>query len=116
MKKITFALAVFMSGAIVFTGCKKEEEATPAPAKLTYTKDIKAIFTTNCTPCHLAGGTRANKWDDYTTAKSNITAILDRVQREPGATGFMPRGGTAKIPQASIDKLKQWVTDGLLEN
>lgn len=116
MRKIAFALAIFMSGAIVFTGCKREEDP-PAPAKVTYNKDIKTILTGSCGPCHLPGSAaNANKWDDYATAKAKITSILDRVQRTPGSTGFMPRGASAQIPQASIDKLKQWVTDGLLEN
>ncbi|MCU0324397.1 MAG: cytochrome c [Spirosomaceae bacterium] len=116
MKKITIiALVVFIFGSIFIMSCSKEAE-TPAPVKVTYNKDIKAIFTANCTPCHLAGGTNPNKWDDYTQAKAKITAILDRVQRQPGTTGFMPRNGTMQLPQATIDKLKQWVSDGLLEN
>jgi mono/diheme cytochrome c family protein len=87
---------------------------TVEPIKITYMADVKSIFTASCTPCHLAGGTNPNKWDDYTQAKGKITVILDRVQRAPGSAGFMPKVGT-QLTAAQIATLKQWVTDGLLE-
>lgn len=83
--------------------------------KVTYTADIKPLLTTSCAPCHMAGGTNPNKWDDYTTAKNKIATILDRVKREPGATGFMPRNGT-KLAADKIALLEKWQADGLLEN
>lgn len=83
-------------------------------AKTTYLGSVKSIFTTSCTPCHLAGGANPNKWDDYAQAKAKINVILDRVKREPGATGFMPRNGT-KLAADKIATLEKWVADGLLE-
>lgn len=98
------------------TSANNSSISTPVPVvKITYTKDVKAIFVAHCTPCHLAGGTNPNKWDDYTMAKTKITLILDRVTREPTALGFMPKGGT-KLSVADIATLNKWVTDGTLEN
>ena len=82
--------------------------------KTTYMADVKPILTTSCTPCHMAGGTNPNKWDEYTPAKTKITLILDRVKREQGATGFMPRNGT-KLSADKIAVLEKWLADGLLE-
>lgn len=113
MKKLSlFAVSVMITASVI--SCKKEEEVVIP--KLTYTKDIKSIFVTRCTPCHLAGGANPNKWDDYATAKAKVATILDRIQRTPGTTGFMPRNGTAQIPAEEIARIKQWMTDGLLEN
>ncbi|MDP2115016.1 MAG: PKD-like domain-containing protein [Bacteroidota bacterium] len=86
----------------------------PGIAIVTYTSNIKPLLVNSCTPCHVAGGSNP-KWDNYATAKSNINGILDRVQRESGAAGFMPVGGP-KLSAANIALLKKWVTDGLLEN
>jgi hypothetical protein len=83
--------------------------------KVTYTADVKPVLTTSCAPCHLAGGTNSNKFDDYSTTKNKIATILDRVKREPGATGFMPKNGT-KLPADKIALLEKWQADGLLEN
>lgn len=83
-------------------------------AKTTYVANVKPIFVASCTPCHLAGGANPNKWDDYATAKAKINLILDRVKREPGTTGFMPRNGT-KLAADKIATLEKWVADGLLE-
>ena len=83
--------------------------------KTTYNADVKSIFVASCTPCHLTGGANPNKWDQYAQAKAKINSILDRVQREQGATGFMPRGGS-KLSAEKIAILKKWVDDGLLEN
>lgn len=87
---------------------------TVNPLKITYLADIKPLLTTSCTPCHMAGGANPNKFDDYSTTKNKITTILDRVQREPSAAGFMPRNGT-KLSAANIALLNKWVADGLLE-
>lgn len=87
----------------------------PVIAIVTYTVNIKPLLVNSCTPCHVAGGSNPNKWDSYATTKSKINGILDRVQRESGATGFMPVGGP-KLSAANISLLKKWVTDGLLEN
>lgn len=86
-----------------------------SPLKTTYVADAKPIFVANCTPCHMSGGGNPNKWDNYAQAKAKINVILDRIQREPGSTGFMPNGGT-KLSADKIAILKKWLDDGLLEN
>jgi hypothetical protein len=88
---------------------------TVSPLKITYNANVKAIFVENCTPCHMAAGYNPVKLDQYAQAKAKINAILDRVQRSPGSTGFMPNGGT-KLSDEKIAILKKWLDDGLLEN
>ena len=110
--KLSFLL--LFAFILAFVSCSEDEEPVPV-VKVTYTKDAKPIFVASCAPCHLAGGANPNKWDDYTQAKNKIDAILDRVNREATATGFMPKGG-AKLPAATISTLTKWKTDGLLEN
>lgn len=83
--------------------------------KTTYLADVKPILTTSCTPCHMAGGSHPSKFDDYATTKSKISSILDRVKRDPGAAGFMPRNGS-KLSDDKIAILEKWMADGLLEN
>lgn len=88
---------------------------TVNPLKVTFMTNIKPLLTASCTPCHMTGGANPNKWDDYATTKTKITGIIDRVQRETTAAGFMPKGGS-KLSAENIALLKKWVTDGLLEN
>ena len=83
-------------------------------AKITYLADVKPIMTASCGACHLAGGANPNKWDEYTPTKTKIATIIDRVKREPGTAGFMPKGGT-KLSADKIAILEKWVADGLLE-
>jgi mono/diheme cytochrome c family protein len=110
--KTKLSLVFFFSAILAFNSCSKDE----APiAKVTYNKDAKPIFVANCTPCHVSGGVNPNKWDDYTSAKNSIDVILDRINRDPSAAGIMPKVGT-KLPDATINILAQWKTDGLLEN
>lgn len=113
MKKITALFSSILMVAII-ASCKKDEEPAVIP-KVTFDKDIKSILVTRCTPCHLAGGVNANKWDSFATSSAKVASILDRIQRLPGAAGFMPRNATAQIPADEIAKIKQWVTDGTLE-
>lgn len=114
MKKTSLFFACITALAVTMIGCK-QEEAAPVVVKVTFDKDIKPIIVLNCGPCHLTGGTQANKWESYAETKAKVASILDRVQRMPTAAGFMPRGKTAAIPDASIALIKKWQTDGLLE-
>jgi len=113
MKTKLFLLAVF-SVSLILTSCSKDEDE-PAVTKVTYNNAAKSVLVTNCAPCHVTGGANPNKWDDYNTAKAKIDAILDRVNRDATAAGFMPNGGT-KLAASKIDILIQWKADGLLEN
>lgn len=88
----------------------------PAPAtKITYNADVKPLLVASCKPCHVAGGSHPKKWDEYATTKTGITGIINRVTRDKGSSGYMPKGGE-KLSDANIALLNQWVTDGLLEN
>ncbi len=87
----------------------------PVIVKITYNANIKPLLVNSCTPCHVTGGSNPNKFDIYATAKSKINVIIDRVERETTAAGFMPKGGS-KLSAANIALLKKWVDDGLLEN
>lgn len=112
--KTKFFFPTVLLAVLFFASCSKEEEPTPV-VKVTYNKDIKPIFVAKCSPCHLAGGANPNKWEDFTTVKNKIDVIIDRVNREATATGFMPRNGT-KLPADQLALIAKWKTDGLLEN
>jgi len=115
MRTKIITLFIF-TAVLLISSCTKEDEDPVAgnPDKVSYTADIKPLLTNSCKPCHVTGGPNP-KWDDYATAKSHITEILERVQKETTAAGFMPQGGT-KLSSEKIALLKKWVTDGLLEN
>ena len=39
--------------------------------------------------------------------------LIDRISRTQGSGGMMPNGGT-RLPQATIDKIIRWQTDGFV--
>lgn len=80
----------------------------------TFNGDIRSIITTECSPCHVAGGTNTN-YSVYNAAKNNVSGIINRIKRDAGTPGFMPRNGT-KLDAATIALIEKWETDGLLEN
>jgi hypothetical protein len=59
-----------------------------------------------CGNCH--------NYNTFAAARTNVNAIINRVERPQGSTGFMPRGGTP-LTAAQINLLKQWLADGLRE-
>ncbi|MBK8054539.1 MAG: cytochrome c [Saprospiraceae bacterium] len=113
--KTKFLFLTAIVAVLFLASCSKEDEPTPVVVKTTYNKDIKPILLAKCTPCHLAGGANPNKWDDFTSAKGKIDVIIERINREATATGFMPRNG-AKLPAAELALIAKWKADGLLEN
>ncbi len=112
MKAKILLLTVF-SALFILASCKKDED--DPVVKTTYTKDVKSIFVSKCAPCHVSGGSHPSKFDEYATAKNEIDVIIDRVNRDAGAAGFMPKNGT-KLSAETIAILTKWKSDGLLEN
>ncbi len=77
---------------------------------VTFANDIKPLITQHCATCHTVGPQTI--YTNYTNASTNINWILDRVQRAPGTSGFMPKSGSA-LTSAEIQLLKDWLAQGL---
>jgi phosphoglycerol transferase MdoB-like AlkP superfamily enzyme len=115
MKKLFYKLSI-VALCIYSVSCKEKEEAIP---KLTFEKDVAPITKLNCVPCHLANSganfeARKKHVDSYAITKEFASTILDRIQRDPTAQGFMPRG-KPKLSDTDIATIKQWVADGMIE-
>ena len=89
---------------------------TPTPVATTpvsYSKDIAPIISNNCSACHGATPQNGapNSLDTAVRLKNAIQGTINRISRAQGESGLMPRNGT-RLPQASIDKIIAWQTDG----
>lgn len=108
----------------IFIACSsstdsKDDDSTPTPIpeplpSVTFNGSIKSLISSKCAPCHTGGGSQRN-FTVYSTVKSSASSIRNRIERTPGTSGFMPNGKTSKESNL-ISKMKQWQTDGLLEN
>jgi hypothetical protein len=79
---------------------------------VTFVKDIQPITKLSCSfsGCH-------PNYLNHQEVAGTITVILNRIQRAPGTSGFMPRAGAGapNLTAAQIELFKQWVTDGKKE-
>lgn len=83
-------------------------------APVTFERNIKKLIVGKCSPCHLQGGDRNNKWDNYTNLKTQITGVMGRVRKIPSDPLFMPKNGE-KLTDAEMNLLNRWIDGGLLE-
>jgi WD40 repeat protein len=98
------------------------------PHRVTYEEDIRPIFARHCFTCHNAGEMRAGlnlesyngvmkgggSGDIVTAGRPASSMLYKAVAREEGAPQ-MPLG-QAKIPDAEIALIRDWIEHGLLEN
>lgn len=114
---------ILLATLFLIISCKKEEmiespetpensieEEAPENA-ITFSKHISSILSTNCNNCHGPSGDQTN-YASFQNAKQNVDAILNRIQREEGSSGFMPRNGN-KLSDEDIALIQQWKDDGL---
>mgnify|MGYP001083853452 CR=1 FL=1 len=85
---------------------------------VTYSEQIKPIFDSNCVACHSnpainGAGVPLTTFGEVKSSIEN-TDLIDRINRQSGEGGFMPLGGS-RIPQASIDLIMQWESEGFAE-
>ncbi|WP_035694103.1 c-type cytochrome [Flavobacterium soli] len=77
--------------------------------------DVKSIMDNNCNNCH--GNPTTNgapislvTYDNVKTAIEQH-GLIERMSIENGGDGLMPQGGP-RLPQATIDVVIKWQTDG----
>ncbi|SHG87176.1 hypothetical protein [Flavobacterium defluvii] len=91
------------------------EEPEVITGPVTYTANVKSIIDANCAACHNSEA-EIIPLETYAQVKSAVlnTNLLDRIQRQNGTPGQMPKAG--RMSQDKINTILQWSTDGLLEN
>ncbi len=117
MKKIKI-LAGLACALFVFSSCEEKADDVITPS-VSFAQ-VNPILKTNCSPCHATGGgaafeSRAKFVDNFNIAKNVASGILNRVNRDEGAAGFMPRGGS-KLSASNIKTVSDWIASGLTEN
>jgi hypothetical protein len=102
--------------------------AIPASGAVNYEDDVKPIFNRYCLGCHSAGEMRAglnletyqgvlkgsSGGDIVKAGRATSSALYQAVAHEGDGVRPMPLGG-AKIPDAAINTIKDWIQAGLLE-
>ena len=104
----TYLISVAVSnanGSITFNPAFTLVVKAANVTQVSFASEIKPILNGNCTGCH-------SNYSDYTSTKNDVDKILNRIQRQPGSTGFMPQGGQA-LTAAQIELIKKWKADGL---
>ncbi len=121
MKKI---LPLLLFIVLLSQGCSNDSEGDLVEEKkdnnqsdlVTYNANIKSIMGGNCTACHSNPPVNGAPFalSTYTQVKSRASDLLGAISKETGESGAMPPAG--KLPQNTIDLIKKWIDDGLLEN
>ncbi len=114
MKKISVLLLLITPFVLQFCSSSKNAAKTKEN-KITYTANVQPLMLANCSPCHFPPKGNKKAFDNYTSVKADIDALLDRINRNPDDKGFMPFKHP-KLPDSTINVLVQWKKDGLLEN
>lgn len=115
--------------AITLLSCSSSDDSTtepdivvdpdpdPIPGQTsTYTAHVKTIIDTNCIECHgdplNQGAVMMLLTYDQVVDAINNRGLFDRIDTN-NAFNVMPESG--RMPQATIDVVKDWIADGLLE-
>ena len=116
MKRVSIAVVVLLAVLAGCTTSDKNAETTKlsddVESVVTFSQDIKPLLQEKCSPCH-AGGNQVTL-TQYDNAKAKIDAIIDRINREEGSSGFMPRGRD-KLSAPEINLFESWRSAGIVE-
>lgn len=116
--KILFFILVGMN--FFAFSCKNKpvrpsENCSNVPAIPTYTGQIQALLTANCTSCHNAISNAGNlNMEDYSTAMAvaqidNGLFLMNSLNHTSvSVQGWMPQGAE-KLPKCDIETFQRWV-------
>jgi len=120
--KVYFFKFLILCIITISISCENDSEndlidVTPPVTVVTYDNNVKAIIDNNCASCHNDPPINFAPmplltFDQVKEAVDN-RGLLDRVSSED--TNFLMPAGGPRLPQATIDIILQWNTDGLLE-
>jgi len=110
---------------LIFSSCTyyNEEELHPNEvcdtSNITYTIDIKPIFEKNCYSCHsnsaptLQGNFNLEDFNNIQREVDNGNLLLN-IKHDPDGIP-MPKGGT-KLSDCNINKIENWIDQGIPNN
>lgn len=84
---------------------------------ITYDVQIRPIIQSQCFMCHNTNNPNGGLiLENFTQVRASAQngALIDRITRSANDPLVMPQNG--RLPQATIDIILQWRTDGFLEN
>lgn len=118
MKKLFFLplLAIFMFNCANDSESDLLDDPVNPDASINYTDDIQPIIQSACVSCHANPPVNGAPFSLVNFSQVNEKAgnIISRISLQSGSPGAMPPSG--RLPQATIDKVQQWIDDGKLEN
>ncbi|WP_299120084.1 hypothetical protein [uncultured Winogradskyella sp.] len=81
-----------------------------------YTDDVQPIIQNACIGCHASPPVNGAPFAlvNFSQVNQRANGIISRISLQSGSAGAMPPSG--RLPQATIDKVQQWINDGKLEN
>jgi hypothetical protein len=120
MLKTKFTLYVLLGLFCFALSCKNKpvrpsENCSNVPATPTYTGQIQALLTANCTSCHNSVSLSGNlNMEDYASAKavaeidSGLFLMNALNHTSVSQSDWMPQGA-AKLPKCDIETFQRWV-------
>ncbi|PCJ94962.1 MAG: hypothetical protein COA50_11330 [Flavobacteriaceae bacterium] len=120
--KIKFLCTVL---ALVLVACSSDSEDDLIPDDsnngqgtnaVSYDGNIKAAINGNCLGCHSNPPRNGAPFSlaTFNDVKSRADGILAAIKKQTSENGAMPPSG--RLPQATIDLVEQWITEGHKEN
>lgn len=114
MKRNIFYFGTLFSVIVVLFSCESNtyDEISVKVEHPTYVANVKPILAANCTSCHSADGGQAPYLETYDEVKDAIVnGVLIQEIEAPSGQG-MPTD--ARMPQANIDVINNWVSGGFI--
>lgn len=117
--------AVLVYFLLLLLGCSTDQESDliemdndgGEAGPVTYEGDIKAIIGNNCLECHSSPPINGAPFPLTTYLQVRNVAegglLLTAISRQTGEARAMPPPG--RLPQAVIDRVEEWIADGLQE-
>ena len=116
-------LLLIPSFALLLLSCTDDNPSTlidnqSSIGTATYNQNVKSIIDNNCIVCHASVPKNGAPMSlvTYDQVKNAVLnrGLINRISLENGNSSLMPQGGP-KLPQTTIDVIKKWEQNGLLE-
>ena len=112
---VKLVIRILPVALVYFFGCENnvadDPDQNPTDCSVVeayYEESVAPILTQNCIDCHSGSSPSGGlNLDDYTSVRGGMGDVLDRVNREEGSSGFMPRGGS-KLTDAELSILQSF--------
>jgi hypothetical protein len=119
LKTLFLPSIMMFNFALTLICCKDHNIEPEIPEEVSFTSDIRSIFTTNCAISGCHDGSAQFSLKSYSDIVSNVEPgkpLESKIYKAISGTGNLAMPPSGSLPMRQVKLIEKWISDGAQQN